>query len=467
MNSILYNFFSRKIKDKTMCGITGSVGKPKKKILSYNLHTNLLRETNRRGKHATGYYSVSLDNTILHDKAPISSDQYVKTNEWKKTIDGNTALIGHARFTTNGAAEVIKNNHPHLSKNGNIALVHNGIIYNYDELKTKYADKLETECDSEIIIRIIEEKETVLEGIKYAYELLGSGGDFACEVIEFDPETNKTKFYFFRDDGRPGKMIDARESLGQIFFCSEEEIWKCAVHKSGMPRTVRQLKVEDVEEYKILIIDADTLEIEEVKVDKPKYKTRFSYVNNYRSSGTNYTNYSNYKSNYKSNYNTNYNNNLQASNYNYLNPNGIDNSNLILDDNWIETVNEYGLPRFTYYPEKEQSEVINSEDLINFDGHSLTKIPKQDQDPAMRELIEQALFCRDMRYPGWQDDAYEYGLISALEWETFTLEEDEEYNQNTYYDESNESDPFEVYQNSDEEMLRRIALTDIDDDFYD
>jgi len=372
-----------------MCGITGSVGKPNNSLIAYNLHTNLLRETKRRGKHATGFYAVGMDRKPIFDKAPISADAYVKKPAWKQLINGNIAMIGHARFTTNGAAHINGNNHPHVSKSGNMALVHNGIIYNYEELKNDYSNVLESECDSEIILRIIAKEKDPIRGIKKTYELLGSGGDFACELIHVNPSNGKTMFYFFRDNGRPGIMIDAREILGQLIFCSEASIWKDAVNKSGMSREIRQLATYEIPEYKILSIDADTLKVKETEVKKPKIKkiksSKFS-ISNYNNDY--YYRKNNFDRNIYSKAEINY-------GYGYVEPSF---KNEVPKD-WIETIDQdSGLKKYVY------------------DKNDKYLIDPEDQDFQFKELLESCLDNEHERYPGWQDDAYSYGIISEEKW---------------------------------------------------
>lgn len=68
-----------------------------------------------------------------------------------------TVCIGHTRWATNGAVNV-KNSHPHLSSDGSIAVVHNGIIENYNDCKAQLIAngvKLKTPVDTEVIPNIL------------------------------------------------------------------------------------------------------------------------------------------------------------------------------------------------------------------------------------------------------------------------------------------------------------------------
>jgi len=66
--------------------------------------------------------------------------------------------MGHTRWATHGVPSD-QNSHPHLSNNGKIALVHNGIIENYDTIKTMLTEKgyvFHSETDTEVLVNLIE-----------------------------------------------------------------------------------------------------------------------------------------------------------------------------------------------------------------------------------------------------------------------------------------------------------------------
>ncbi len=280
-----------------MCGIIGSAGRSNDNKLSFIVLTHLLRETQRRGPHSTGHFVVDDDtNEVFSFKSPIPSKIYTALMEWKCVGNLNQkALIGHARFKTKGNEYNNSNNHPHISAAGNLALVHNGTIVKFEAYKKDYT--LEGESDSEMLLKIIVQKGNIVDGIKEIYEMFGESGDFACEVIYRNPENGHTRFFFFRDPGRPGRFVDARKQLGQYFFFSENSIWKDAIKRSCEENEkikkldLNNLPIEIIPSFEIWEIDAQTMEIikhklesplkREVKPKKQKSKSKFTSISSW------------------------------------------------------------------------------------------------------------------------------------------------------------------------------------------
>lgn len=153
-----------------MCGIVGYVGdKPCKDIL-----LNGLRQLEYRGYDSAGIALLE-GGKIVSSKAVGKVEQLVS-----KTKDLKTAAslgISHTRWATHGGVSV-KNAHPHLDCKGNIAVVHNGIIENYAELKKELVTAGHTfhsETDTEVLAHLIEQN--------YDHELLSSVTESLKKVV--------------------------------------------------------------------------------------------------------------------------------------------------------------------------------------------------------------------------------------------------------------------------------------------
>lgn len=396
-----------------MCGVVGSVGVSKNPVTSYNLLTNLLRETKRRGPHATGHYFVDLEGKVHTHKSPTPADIFVRGKQWKHSIHGHRALMGHARFTTHGSEDDNRNNHPFVSKSGNIAIVHNGVLFLYDEHKHKY--RLQSECDSELILRIITGEKSVLRGIKKVFSLLGPGGDFACEVIHNNPQTGKADFYFFRDSGRPGRMLDLREELGQLMFCSETAIWKDAIRKAGLGRRLHKIKTTHVPEYEIWQVDSETLKIKKHKVKRPIKVPRYKF--NRR--GITHQKWTS---------NTTYSTKPYSSHM----ASGDDHDDLDYGGSGVNWKDIYGPGAGMSGPPMQSQEDESLEDIdINDPAWDIDVTEADDGsqmasyifDPNYKgkdkseweQLVLDAIVSPDKRYFGWEDDAILTGLLTEAE----------------------------------------------------
>ncbi len=161
-----------------MCGIVGYIG-------SENATKFLLQGLENleyRGYDSSGIATIS-NNKINIKKTKGSLLNLRKiTNE---LLDYSNIGIGHTRWATHGAPSV-NNSHPHTNKNKTIAVVHNGIIENYDTLKKYLIEKgysFNSETDTEVIPLLIDlyYDGDLLESVKKATKKLI--GSYAIGVI--------------------------------------------------------------------------------------------------------------------------------------------------------------------------------------------------------------------------------------------------------------------------------------------
>jgi len=135
-------------------------------------------------------------------------------------------LLLHARQASLGVGHPVINinNHPFTNDNQSLCLIHNGRIFEFNVLRKNF--QVLSECDSEIILRIIEAEQDRTVGIANVFSLINYG-HMAVALGEI--VADKKTLWLFRNRHRSLWVIDLREELGQIFFCSTANIWAHAV----------------------------------------------------------------------------------------------------------------------------------------------------------------------------------------------------------------------------------------------
>ncbi len=153
-----------------MCGIFGYSGLDN----ATNEVIEGLKRLEYRGYDSFGIATIVNNSINIYKKVGAIADSNINLN-----IQSNIA-IGHTRWATHGGV-VEKNSHPHYSSNKDFVLAQNGIVENYQDLKSSLKTKsykFITETDTEVIVRLIEEKQKeendLLQGVRKAFlELKG------------------------------------------------------------------------------------------------------------------------------------------------------------------------------------------------------------------------------------------------------------------------------------------------------
>ncbi len=136
-----------------MCGIVGYVGKDEK---CTPILLNALKHLEYRGYDSAGIATIS--DGIIHIRKDAGMVESVATKHSFLSLPGSTG-IAHTRWATHGSPSQW-NAHPHTDCTGQVAIVQNGIIENYQELKRELVSrghKFSSETDTEVIAHLIEE----------------------------------------------------------------------------------------------------------------------------------------------------------------------------------------------------------------------------------------------------------------------------------------------------------------------
>jgi glucosamine--fructose-6-phosphate aminotransferase (isomerizing) len=163
-----------------MCGIVGYVGPDQ----ALPVVLEGLRRLEYRGYDSAGVAVLDRDLSVLKRAGKLG--ELDAALEAEGAPPGSVGM-GHTRWATHGAP-TDRNAHPHLDCHGRIAVIHNGIVENFAELRTdleKRGHALVSETDTEVVAHLIEEKqgplvdrvrETVLE-LEGAYALVVLSAD--------------------------------------------------------------------------------------------------------------------------------------------------------------------------------------------------------------------------------------------------------------------------------------------------
>ena len=193
-----------------MCGIVGYTGSQN----AAPLLLEGLKKLEYRGYDSAGIAVVE-GNTIHIRKVTGRI-----ANLCEKTGDGQgipgTTGIGHTRWATHGAP-TDTNAHPHTSNDGRFAVVHNGIIENYVELRRELTQKgyrFESETDTEVIVHLVE---------------MYYGGDFKQAVMKAANRLRGSYALGIVCANEPGRIFVMREAsplivglgVGETYFASD------------------------------------------------------------------------------------------------------------------------------------------------------------------------------------------------------------------------------------------------------
>jgi glucosamine--fructose-6-phosphate aminotransferase (isomerizing) len=179
-----------------MCGIVGYIGKKN----AVDIVLNGLKKLEYRGYDSSGIAVVKDEQ--LQIRRSIGKLKNLKENIEKKPLESNIS-IGHTRWATHGKPSE-ENAHPHTDPTKSIVIVHNGIIENYAELKSrleKEGKEFKSETDTEVIAHLIKKhyKGNLLNAVQETLKEIK--GSYALGIICKD---------------EPNKIVCARQNASLI-----------------------------------------------------------------------------------------------------------------------------------------------------------------------------------------------------------------------------------------------------------
>lgn len=214
-----------------MCGIVGYIGYRE----AYPIIIEGLKRLEYRGYDSAGIALFDGENLkISKTKGKVSDLEERAEQEITKN---GTIGVGHTRWATHGVPNDV-NSHPHLSNSGDLVIIHNGIIENYDTLKQELLSRgyrFKSDTDTEVLINLIEDvkkKENVKLGKAVQIALNQVIGAYAIAVFD------KTK---------PGEIVIARLGSPLAVGVGENEFFIASDASPFLEYTKNAIYLEDEE----------------------------------------------------------------------------------------------------------------------------------------------------------------------------------------------------------------------------
>lgn len=218
-----------------MCGIVAYTGGKE----AYPILIKGLKRLEYRGYDSAGV-ALAQDNKIaLYKCRGRVSDLDIFCSD--KNLQAN-AGIGHTRWATHGEPSTL-NAHPHLSEDGKIALIHNGIVENYLVLKKELMSrgyKFKSDTDTEVLVHLIQdifktEQVPLEEAVRIA--LAGVVGTYALAILSADA---------------PGQIILAKKGSPLLIGVGDNEYY---VGSDGAPIVEYTKKVVYLEDGDVAVVE--------------------------------------------------------------------------------------------------------------------------------------------------------------------------------------------------------------------
>ena len=212
-----------------MCGIVGYVGNR----AAYSIIIKGLKRLEYRGYDSAGIALLNSGLQLVKTKGKVADlEEKAKQNSGSGTLG-----IGHTRWATHGVPNDV-NAHPHTSNSGRLVLVHNGIIENYESLRSYLTEQdflFSSETDTEVLVNLIEHIQ-ITQGLKTGKAVQTALNQVvgAYAIAVFDKE-------------RPAEMVVAKLGSPLAIGLGKDEYFVASDASPFIEYTNRSIYLEDNE----------------------------------------------------------------------------------------------------------------------------------------------------------------------------------------------------------------------------
>jgi glucosamine--fructose-6-phosphate aminotransferase (isomerizing) len=213
-----------------MCGIVGYLGNKE----AYPILVKGLQRLEYRGYDSAGVVVMEDHDFKLYKcKGKVSDLESIADNNDHVGSIG----IGHTRWATHGIPNDV-NSHPHYSESENLAIIHNGIIENYEALKQELTSRgysFKSDTDTEVLINFIEEIKkvenvTIEDAVRLALQQVV--GAYAIAVME---------------KGNPSQLVLAKKGSPMVVGVGNDEFFVASDASPFLEYTKNAVYLEDEE----------------------------------------------------------------------------------------------------------------------------------------------------------------------------------------------------------------------------
>lgn len=223
-----------------MCGIVAYIGKRN----AVPILIEGLKRLEYRGYDSSGIAVITKAGKLLSEKKEGKIVELERSINWTPSQSESNVGISHTRWATHGEPTAV-NAHPHTNSENKIALVHNGIIENYKQLKDQLQSKgfvFHSQTDTEVLVHLID----------FFYKNSNkTENDFFASVQEALKKVEGTYGIAVLNQDFPGLIISARKGSPVIVGIGNDELFITSDVNAIIIHTNKVIYLEDGEMVKV------------------------------------------------------------------------------------------------------------------------------------------------------------------------------------------------------------------------